>query len=455
MRGIQTVLTVVLTLVLLSPKVQSQEKRALELTDIMQFRQISSAVISDNGNWVAHASVPDRGDPDVLVYSTDGKTSFTIPLGNKPVISPDEQWVAAVQPVPLEEQEKSAKGEGNAKGSGKESGPKPGMTLLNLSAGEQSAYKNIKSFSFSNNGNWLFYYSFQENQEEADRDTTAQHTTAAGGAAITQNAEEEPKGSEEKRKPGNNLHLMSLATGEVFTHPNVTGFAADSLSEYVAMVVKDSSETGNGVFIARLSATPNAAEPVFADSGAWAGNLEWNNRTGSLAFLAGDTEEEKRLNARLYLWQPGEEAAALQSCDPPIGWLIHHTNKLQWSEDGRRLFMGIKPESEIVKEEEKTDSVADLFDMEAILDGRTVDVWHWDDPYINPNQKKRWKQEKDRVYTAVFYPGEERLVPLADQEMPGITVGESEKYVVGYSNVPYAKKVTWDGRYHDYYLVDL
>ena len=71
--------------------------------------------------------------------------------------------------------------QGNAKGSGKESGPKPGMTLLNLSTGEQTEYKNIKSFSFSNNGNWLFYYSFQEKQEEADRDTTAQHTTAAGG----------------------------------------------------------------------------------------------------------------------------------------------------------------------------------------------------------------------------------------------------------------------------------
>ncbi|MEX0982951.1 MAG: hypothetical protein WDZ47_12790 [Bacteroidales bacterium] len=305
MRGIQSALMVVLTLVLLSPNVQSQEKRALELTDIMQFRQIGSPAISDNGNWVAHASVPDRGDPDVLVYSTDGEISFTIPLGDKPVISSDEQWVAAVRSVPAEELEKPGNSRGNANG-----------------------------------------------------------------------------------------------------------------------------------------------------------NLEWNNRMGSLAFLAGETEDEKRLHcvrscARLYLWKPGVEAAALQRCDPPKGWLIHHTNKLQWSKDGERLFMGIKPESEIVQEKEKADSVADLFDREAILAGRTVDVWHWDDPYINPNQKKRWKKEKDRVYTGVFYPDRERFVPLADQKMPGIMVGESENYVVGYSNVPYAKRRTWDGRYNDYYLVDL
>jgi dipeptidyl aminopeptidase/acylaminoacyl peptidase len=424
----RSLLAVALTLLIVSVNVYSQEKRPLELTDIMQFRQIGSPAISDNGSWVVHAAVPDRGDPDVLVCSTDGKTSFTIPLADKPLISPDEQWVAAVRPVPAEEQEKSGNATGNVGGNGKESGPKPGMALLNLSTGEQSEYKNIKSFSFSNNGKWLFYHSFPEKPEKA--------------------------GSEKKVEPGTDLHLLSLATGEVFTHPYVTGFAADSLSEHVAMVVKDSSGTGNGVYIARLSAISNAAVPVFADSGSWAANLEWNSRSGSLAFLAGDSEEEKRLNAQLCLWQPGDEAAALQRCDPPEGWLIHHTNKLQWSKDGRRLFLGIKPETEIV-EEEKRDSVADLYDAEAILDGRTVDVWHWDDPYINPHQKKRWKEEKDRVYTGVFYPDRERFVALADQEMPGITVGESNRYVVGYSNVRYAKRVTWDGRYNDYYLVDL
>jgi len=29
--------------------------------------------------------------------------------------------------------------------------------------------------------------------------------------------------------------------------------------------------------------------------------------------------------------------------------------------------------------------------------GKKADVWHWNDPYINPNQKKRWKREKDRT----------------------------------------------------------
>ncbi len=479
----RSLLAVALTLFIVSVNGYSQKKRALELTDIMQFRQIGSPAISDNGNWVAHAAVPDRGDPDMLVYSADGKTSFKIPLADKPLISPDEQWVAAVRPVPAEEQEKSANGKSN----GKENGPKPGMALLNLLTGEQSEYKNIKSFSFSNNGKWLIYHSFLENREEADRDTIAEKTTPAAGGVIMQQVEEmaksseklgsEPKGNEnkgsvnemnvaggdngkkkgtgKKMEPGTDLHLMSLATGEVFTHPYVTGFTADSLSEHVAMVVKDSTGNGNGVYIAELSATPAAAVPVFADSGAWAANLEWNARMGNLVFLAGDTEKEKKLNAQLYLWQPGDEAAALQSCDPPEGWLIHHANKLQWSKDGERLFMGIKPESEIVKEKKKSDSAADIYDKAAILDGRTVDVWHWDDPYINPHQKKRWKEEKDRVYTGVYYPGEEKFIPLADREMPGIRVGESDSYVVGYSNVPYAKRATWDGRYNDYYLVDL
>jgi dipeptidyl aminopeptidase/acylaminoacyl peptidase len=118
--------------------------------------------------------------------------------------------------------------------------------------------------------------------------------------------------------------------------------------------------------------------------------------------------------------------------------------------------MGIKPLSEIsLPKEKKPDSLMNIFSEEDILSGRTVDVWHWDDPYISTNQKIRWKKEKDRTYTGVYYPETDTFLPLATPEIPDLRVSEADNYLLGSSQVPYAKRVTWDGSYSDYYLADL
>ena len=169
-------------------------------------------------------------------------------------------------------------------------------------------------------------------------------------------------------------------------------------------------------------------------------------------------DEKEKDETALYLWSPGEAAATLALSDEELQdeSRIWHSNKLHWSKDGERLFLGTKPGFEIPDaEEEKPDSLKSLYNNEDILADRTVDVWHWNDPYINTHQKKRWETEKNRTYTGVYYPVEDRFVQLADTEMPDIRISENDQRVLGSSSLPYAKQVTWDGRYSDFYLVDL
>ena len=45
--------------------------RPLTFEDLMKFRQIQNASISENGAWVAYALVPDRGDGEAVVQSSD------------------------------------------------------------------------------------------------------------------------------------------------------------------------------------------------------------------------------------------------------------------------------------------------------------------------------------------------------------------------------------------------
>ena len=72
----------------------AQDKKALELSDLMKFKQIQSPSISEDGKWVTFAAVPDRGDPEVVVYSANGKEKYLIPQGKSPLISSNGLWVA-------------------------------------------------------------------------------------------------------------------------------------------------------------------------------------------------------------------------------------------------------------------------------------------------------------------------------------------------------------------------
>jgi len=417
-----------LILFLCSIGLVAQERRAMELVDIMKFEQVKSPSISQDGLWVVHTAVPDRGDPRVLVYSSDGKTQYELEGGTNPVLSNDGRWLAAIKAVPASELLVSDRG--------KNKGPKTGMLLLNTRSGEKRSFDNIKSFTFSNNSKWLAFHHHDEKAE-------AKETEKKKASLLT----------------GSKLSLMDLEDLHTDTLAFVSSFALDSVSQHLAYAVADTAAIGNGIYAMALSDPSSPSAQLFADSSAWAGELKWNNQTGELAFLAGVTGEKgKKEESSLYLWSPGEKEAkvALSDQDLKNEWKIWHTNKLQWSKDGLRLFLGTKPGSEIlVPEEEKADSLKSLYSLEDILADRSVDVWHWDDPYINSHQKKMWKDEKNRTYTGVYYPAEDRFIQLADTKMPDIRISENKRTMLGSSRVPYAKLVTWDGRYSDYYLVDL
>jgi dipeptidyl aminopeptidase/acylaminoacyl peptidase len=51
--------------------------------------------------------------------------------------------------------------------------------------------------------------------------------------------------------------------------------------------------------------------------------------------------------------------------------------------------------------------------------------------------------------------GERRAVQLATLDVPELTISHNPDVVIGRSNLPYRQLISWDGTYHDYYLIDL
>ena len=70
-------------------------------------------------------------------------------------------------------------------------------------------------------------------------------------------------------------------------------------------------------------------------------------------------------------------------------------------------------------------------------------------------QKVGAEAEKKRNFRAVVHLKDKRLVTLASDDMPEVTVIETSNVALGSSDIPYRQLVSWDTGYNDYYAVTL
>jgi dipeptidyl aminopeptidase/acylaminoacyl peptidase len=410
-----------LIIILLPSSIHAQGK-PLTLEDVMKFRQIKNPVISDSGKWVGFTSMPDRGNPDAVIQSISNNNDFKIERGEKIVFSTDEKW-AAVSILPdFAELEKKEKDKDK---------PKNGLKILNLENEDTLAYQNVKGFTFSEDSKWIVINFYEEEIPDS----------------IKKN-----ESNKKNNKTGTPISILNLDDRNETKILFVTGYAFDSLSNYLAYSITDTSGKINGIYLRELKSDLQPERMIDTAYKAYYTSLEWN-KNNRLAFVKALLDEKNKTGpADIYLWD-GSTKEIITSDEAPEGWMIPSTNKLRWSKDGERLFFGYKPKDDDKNEKDTTE--ADIFNFEKILEKRELDVWHWNDPLIKSHEKKRWKDVKDQTYQAVYHSDKNKTVQLADLQMPYINNTESENFALGYSDVLYLKEITWDGWYYDFYIVDI
>jgi len=425
-----------LPLVLLSPAI-AKDKKALTLQDIMKFRQIESPAISEDGAWVAFVEQPDRGDGEGKVVSTGSSRSYSVPRGGKAIFSCDAAWVAMVlKPraldVELKPKEKL----------------KSGLVILSLLTGDTAQVSNVESFAFSNNSRWLAYLLSKDEKKGGDAKPSdaVQDTTAKLKPKL-------------KKEVGSTLALRGLDSGVEIRVSFVTTYAFDSTSRFLAYSLADTAGAVNGLYVRRLDQPGAPEDTILAGVNGAYTHLTWSNANNKLAFVAATMDEkEKPGPATLWMWDGKENTRLAGSDESPNGWIVPSKNDLAWTKDGRRLFFGLKPAGEAPEDssamkKDTTDAV--LFDVDGIVKKRELDVWHWTDPRIIPNQKKRWKDEKDRTYRSVYHVASRKVVPLANLDLPFVDVSENPTITLGRSNASYLVESTWKGEASDVYAVEL
>ncbi|MGN8226212.1 alpha/beta hydrolase family protein [Gracilimonas sp. BCB1] len=394
----------------------------LSFEDVMKFEDIGSIELSANGNWVAYEVWPDRGDGRVEVKRTNGRNTFSITSGASPKITPNGEWVAAFLRVPLAEELKAEKNK-----------PKQGLSLLSTNDGSITEFDSVQSFTFFENGNWLAIQHHQSRE-----------------------VEELKSGN---KKLGTEVTLWNTESGSAFSLPFVREMEFDSLSSYLAYSVVDTSDAENGLYIFDLNNQESRSVEV-TEKGLFS-NLTWDYNQEKLAFTKTtyDTSYVES-NASVHIWdaQNGEMKTLLNTDAGKEGFVLRSNNELTFTNDGRRLFFGFMDAEMAALDTNKDggeDDEVDIYDVADIVEDRGLDIWHGDDPRIKTHEKKSWNSTKNHLYMAVYHLDSDEWVQLADHEMPDINVAHNPNVVLGSSQIPYMKEMTWEGFFNDWYYVDL
>jgi dienelactone hydrolase len=491
-----------------APELKAQPasgKRPMTFEDAMKFRTLDGITLSYDGSWLGYVERPDRGDPTVRLQSLRAQppATQTIERGTRLGFTRDAAW-AVVTVAPAFLVAEKAKPDNR---------PDNALCLIQTASGKRTMLENVSKFALSENtrnGQWLAVLFTKNRKEDKSKDTTKMTGAAASLKAVsdsvkaaskplqkdstrankantsnTSNTSNAPK--DKKPDPGTLLLLRNLTSGEEVFVPFVKDFAFDSLSTALAVTTFDSS--ARGTCSVRLLA--DAKTSVLVDSaqrGIYT-HPTWHQHSGLLAYCAASVSTTNVIAAAsLRLWDAQSPANAAQtlvstsstlnntfasaipstsagaSAGASAGWILPSKNTLVWTQDGKRLFFGVKP-SEIhraVTEPEldlSADTLeSDLYSPEKILKSTEIDVWKWDDDYTNIHQKKRWETVKDQTYQAFYDIATKSSSLLASRDMPSIALAANPAtapFALGRANAPHRRKITWDGSYEDLYAVSL
>lgn len=396
------------------------------MEEAVKFQYIRGNNISYYGKWVSYDVMPDWGNGYTKIVRTmDTTKNFTIERGANGAFSNDELWFACFVRPKLVDQE-------NAKTP--KDKPKSSLALLNLETGTSKNFEKVKKFTFSENSKWLVY----ESDEEIEKDKKLKH------------------------KPlGTNISFMHLKSGTEIKINNVLEYQFDSLSNYFFYSISNPDGNKDGLFYRNLNEEfapeyfiENKDKTIFS-------NLTYSDTAKVLVYtLSSIRDDGFPKETTLKLWNPNTPNLTqiiLENQKLPKDWVIYHKNTLKFTKDGKRLWVGIKPISELYDPEKKEAKFNDttLYNLDTIQNNSNLVFWHYLDKRIKTYEQTQWNKVKDRTYPALLNLQNRKLIPIADTKIKTVEMCNNPNFTIGYDPTPYELESNWNYDKFDLYRINL
>jgi dipeptidyl aminopeptidase/acylaminoacyl peptidase len=443
----------VVVFVSLATTASTAAKKPLTADDYARWRSINSPEISADGTWVAYVlqftNVPSaQTKPELRIVNLQTGAEATVPHATSPEFSADSKWIAYQVDPGAERRARDgggAEGEGGA-GAGQQGPagrgnndpvPPRRAELRNLATGAVRSWEDIQSFTFNASSTHLFL------RRRPPAPTSANRAGATGGAQAPApqtpgGPAEGPGGGPGGGGPGggaparpSDVVLLDLASGRHQLLGSVNDIAFNKKGDLLAYAVDGTPKDGNGLFVfdsasGRTTTLDNDAK-IFS-------RLAWSEDGTALAALKGVEVERMRERSNALVAVADVRAALASTAAPvtpatldvkavgvPDGWVISDRAALTWSEDNKRVFLGIK-------EQMPTPDTGARRNADERVN---VDVWNTADERIQSAQMIRAEQDRNFTFRQAFDVASGKLIRLADETMRDLEVSKDGRWAIG------------------------
>jgi len=476
-------------------------KRALTHQDYDNWHSIQAPQISRDGKLVAYAYMAQDADSEIVVRNLTDSKEWRAPRGYRPPAPPPDdsipnaaELIAAqarlARPAftadsrfvvfsiePLKADVNKAKKEKKKP----EEMPRNALGIMDLSTGQVARVEGVKNFQVPEDGSGFIAYLLEAKPEAKKSEDKGATPTAgespgssptAGSRGSSPAVREGSQGSSatqrgsKKKDYGTDLILRNMTSGTERTFNDVLDYTLSKDAKTLVFAVSSKKEETNGAYAVNTQSDA-APTSLLAGKGKYQ-KLTWDEDQTELAFISDrDDQDAKQPKFKVYLWDRGAgsgvregldrnhassnainsaaEVVSTSSTGFRKGFVVSEKASLGFSLDGSRLFLGAAPPPEPEKNP----------DEEVPADEKVmVDLWHWKDDYVQPIQRIRAEQERNRSYRAIYVVKDKKFVQLADESMESISPSNDGRFAVGSDNRAYRVMSDYDSGLTDYYLVN-
>ena len=433
------------TLLLLSVTILFAQKKPLDHTVYDGWQSIGERMISNDGKWVVYSINPQEGDNELVIQSSDATYKKVVPRGYNATITEDSRYaVFKIKPFFADTRE--------AKIKKKKADDMPKDSFAIVELGKDSVWKQPKVKNYKTpdkEAGWVAYHlekAIEKKEALKKPESSDKKITDSLNRVIDslynvieslpkkkkKNKDDDEEiinsellitnyldadGDETPAGPtdaGTDLVVRNLYDGKERTFKNVLEYQFSKKGKQLlieqAKNPKDSlSKTS--VLIYNLD---KAATTVLSNGGNEFKNFSFSEDGSQIAYVAERDAKPKELQKFYKLWyyKNGMDSARMlvdkNSVGMDLGMTVSEYANLNFSKSGNRLFFGTAP----IQPPKDTS----LIDIDLVK----LDVWHYNDDYLQPVQLKRLQRDLQNNYLAVYDFSDNSLQQLETEAIPTV-----------------------------------
>jgi len=418
------------------------QKKPLDHSVYDGWQNIAERILSDNGSFVAFTVTPQEGDGHLYIKKKDGTTVAEIARGYNANITDNSQFLICRIKAPYKDTR-----DARIKKKRPDEMPKDSLAIVNLNNGNIQKMASVKSFKIADENAAHVAILFEKKPapaapRQAQGDSTAKPATPAPAA----------RNNAEPVEEGTDLLLMNLTSGDTMVFPLVSEYFFNKKGNVLLMeTTKKANDNKVKPAVVKLNLnnrSPRVVLTGFND----AKSYRMDEAGMQLAFIAERDSSAKSLQKfyKLFYHKEGADSAVAIADRNTTGMPANYTisenaQAVGFSKSGNRLFFGTAPVLPV------KDTLTPEFERVS------VDVWHYNDDYLQPVQLKNLQQELNKAYLARYDFDKKAVVQIGTPAFRSVIQTQEGDGAVFYGMADEGKRIAtqWlGGSYMDIYAID-